>query len=232
MGPLFTLCWSNRRLKSNLDVAGDDDWAFWRITGGFCMSELQLCLFPDDRFSSDLAEPYGVGLSPSSLMFSLFFDLCMAANNSSFDIVLLVGDRTRFVGVLLPELDVGEGQFGLPISAMRSAIVGIVRPIGVDVAKLFSWLCLAWEIGLWCKVSALEVFVTGSRTGEDPKNRYPCAVSPSGAANLFLTSTIAGCCRIAIGLLGSRLSKCFPCRSTCDSNWPCIAYMCIALKEP
>lgn len=100
------------------------------------------------------------------------------------DIVLFVGDRTRFVGVFLPEFPDGDEQLLLLISARRSAIVGIVRPIGVDVVKLLSWLCLVGEIGLCVKASALEVFVTGSRTGEDPKNRYPSAVSSNGVANL------------------------------------------------
>lgn len=128
-------------------------------------------------------------------MFNLFFDLWIAANNSSFDIVLLVGERIRLMGVLLPdevwtgvllpELGIEEEEeLLLAVSARRSATVGILRPVGVDDLKLLPYPCPIGEIGLYFNASALGDFVTGSRTGEDAKNRYPSAVSPNGVANL------------------------------------------------
>lgn len=127
-------------------------------------------------------------------MFNLLFDLWIAANNSSLDMVLLVGERMRFVGVLLPdevwtgvllpELGIEEEELLLAVSARRSATVGILRPVGVDDLKLLPYPCPIGEIGLYFNASALGDFVTGSRTGEDAKNRYPSAVSPNGVANL------------------------------------------------
>lgn len=76
-------------------------------------------------------------------MLSRFFDLWIAANNSSLDIVLLVGDRTRLVGVVLPEevwtgvllpeeplTGVGDEQLlpAVAVKARRSATVGADRP--------------------------------------------------------------------------------------------------------
>lgn len=108
--------------------------------------------------------------------------------------VLLVGERMRFVGVLLPdevwtgvllpELGIEEEELLLAVSARRSATVGILRPVGVDDLKLLPYPCPIGEIGLYFNASALGDFVTGSRTGEDAKNRYPSAVSPNGVANL------------------------------------------------
>lgn len=129
-------------------------------------------------------------------MFNLFFDLWIAANNSSLDIVLLVGERIRLVGVLLPDevwtgvllpelgIEEEEEELLLAVSARRSATVGILRPVGVDDLKLLPYPCPIGEIGLYFNASALGDFVTGSRTGEDAKNRYPSAVSPNGVANL------------------------------------------------
>lgn len=61
--------------------------------------------------------------------------------------VLLVGDRIRFVGVFLPEevwtgvllpeeLGAGDAQLSAAVRARRSATVGADRPVGVDDLKL------------------------------------------------------------------------------------------------
>lgn len=91
-----------------------------------------------------------------------------------------------WTGVLLPELGIEEEEeeLLLAVSARRSATVGILRPVGVDDLKLLPYPCPIGEIGLYFNASALGDFVTGSRTGEDAKNRYPSAVSPNGVANL------------------------------------------------
>lgn len=112
----------------------------------FCDSELQLCLFPGGIFTNEFVDPYGERFSLSSLMFSLFFDLWIAANSSSLDIVLFVGDSIKLVGVLLPddvwtgvllpEFGIDDEQLLLALKAKRSATVGILRPVGVDDLKL------------------------------------------------------------------------------------------------
>lgn len=89
-----------------------------------------------------------------------------------------------WTGVLLPELGIEEEELLLAVSARRSATVGTLRPVGVDDLKLLPYPCPIGEIGLYFNASALGDFVTGSRTGEDAKNRYPSAVSPNGVANL------------------------------------------------
>lgn len=120
--------------------------AFWD-------SGLQLCLVPAGVFTREFIDPYGDRFSLSfslSLLLSFFLDLWIAANSSSLDIVLLVGDRTRLVSVVLPEelwmgvllpeelfVGIGDEQL-LPaavVRAKRSATVGTDRPwwlVGVD----------------------------------------------------------------------------------------------------
>jgi len=74
-------------------------------------------------------------------MLSFFFDLWIAANSSSLLMVLFVGDRIKFVGVVLPEevwtgvllpeelvAGIGDEQLLLAVSAKRSATVGADRP--------------------------------------------------------------------------------------------------------
>lgn len=125
-----------------IDAITSED-AFWD-------SGLQLCLVPAGAFTREFIDPYGDRFSLSfslSLMLSFFLDLWIAANSSSLDIVLLVGDRTRLVGVVLPEemgvllpeelLGTGDEQL-LPAAVFRvrrSATVGTDRPwwlVGVD----------------------------------------------------------------------------------------------------
>ena len=95
--------------------------------------------------------------------------------------VLLVGERTKFVGVLLPEEDPKTGvllpevltlvEGPLVVKARRSATVGVDLAVGVE--HLNPLLCSGpiGEIGVRFKFSLEEDFLSKGCTGEDAKNR-------------------------------------------------------------
>lgn len=184
-------------------------------SGAFWDSGLQLCLVPAGVVARLLVDPQGdkFSLSTLSLMFSLFFDLWIAANNSSFDMVLFVGDKIRLVGVFLPEevwtgvllpeeLSAGDEQLLSVFSARRSATVDADRAVGVDDLKPLPYPWPIGEIGLFLRMSAVGDFVRGSlAAGEDAKNRYPSAARFRGVANLFKHNETLDARSIAITLI-------------------------------
>lgn len=137
-------------------------------SGVLCDSGLQLCLLPISCiFGREVNEAEGERFSASSRMFSLFLDLCIAAKSSSLVIVLFVGDKMRFVGVLRPEL--GRDVDFMPDIASRSATLGLGLLVGVDVLKPFSGAM--GEKGACWRVSIAGDLLSGSCTGEDAKSR-------------------------------------------------------------
>lgn len=89
-------------------------------------------------------------------MFNRLFDLCIAANNSSLDIVLLMGESRRFAGESLRCcccccMSAGFGEtHRWDCRANLSATVGVTRPtplVGVDDLKPFECSGPIGEIG-------------------------------------------------------------------------------------